>query len=162
MNKKTKYIMAALAAVLIIIAVILAVKVRNSSVETDGLIIQADGKTVTISWEDLNQTVFTGEIINGKGEVSNHEYRGAELYELLNANGIDIKADTKITASSEDNYTAELTGAEVMTEGKVYAAVMCDNEMIENIDGAQGAQLVVYGDANTKRQVRYLKTIRIE
>ena len=162
MNRKTKYIMAAAAAVLIIIALILALKVRSSSPAESGLIIQANGKTVTLSWEDLNQTVFSGEIVNGKGETSNHEYQGTELIALLQANGIEINADTKITAVSEDNYTAELTGAEIMTGSKVYVAVMSDNEMIESIDGGQGAQLVVYGDANAKRQVRYLKIITVE
>ena len=162
MNRKTKYIMAPIAAVLIILALILAIKVRSSSPSSDGLIIQANGKTVTLSWEELNQTSFTGEIVNGKGEVSNHEYQGAELYELLQNSGIEIKAGSKITAVSEDNYTAELTGAEAMSASKVYAALICDNEMIESIDGGQGAQLVVYGDENAKRQVRYLKTITVE
>ena len=162
MNKKAKYIMAVIAAVLVIAAVILAVKVRGNAPEKTGLIIEANGNTLTVSWEDLNQTVFSGEIVNGKGETSNHEYQGTELIALLQANGIEINADTKITAVSEDNYTAELTGAEIMTGSKVYVAVMSDNEMIESIDGGQGAQLVVYGDANAKRQVRYLKTIIIE
>lgn len=162
MNKKSRYILAAAAAVLIIIAVILAVKVRNSSPDQSGLIIENGTKTVTVSWEDLKKTEFTGEIVNGKGEISNHEYQGAELCELLSGKGIGIKEDTKITAVSEDNYTADLTGAEIMTAGKVYAAVICDGEMIEGIDGGQGAQLVVYGDSNAKRQVRYLKTITVE
>ena len=154
--------MAVIAAVLVIAAVILAVKVRGNAPEKTGLNIEANGNTLTVSWEDLNQTVFSGEIVNGKGETSNHEYQGTELIALLQANGIEINADTKITAVSEDNYTAELTGAEIMTGSKVYVAVMSDNEMIESIDGGQGAQLVVYGDANAKRQVRYLKTIIIE
>ena len=154
--------MTAAAAVLIIAAVILAVVVRGSAPEKSGLIIQSSGKTVTVSWEDLSRSVFNGEIVNGKGEISNHEYQGVELLELVQANGIEIKEDTKITAVSEDNYTAELSGAEVMTGGKVYAAVICDQEKIDNIDGGQGGQLVVYGDANAKRQVRYLKIIKIE
>lgn len=162
MNKKSRYILAAAAAVLIIAAVILALRVRGSTPGQSGLIINAGSKTVTVSWEDLDQTVFTGEIVNGKGEVSNHEYQGTELSELLAAGGIEIHEGTKITAVSEDNYTAELTGAEVMAEGRVYAAVLCDGGMIEGIDGGQGAQLVVYGDSNAKRQVRYLKTITVE
>ena len=114
------------------------VKVRTNAPESAGLIIQNGGKTITVSWEDLNQTAFTGEIVNGKGEVSNHEYKGTELIELFNVNGIVIKEDTKITVTSEDNYTAELTGEEVMTGSKVYVAVVCDNEMIESIEGGQG------------------------
>ncbi|MBR3357259.1 MAG: hypothetical protein IKG46_05450 [Solobacterium sp.] len=162
MNRKTKYILTAIAAVLLIAAVVLAVTVRGSAPDGSGLILETGGKTITVSWEDLKKTVFTGEIINGKGETSNHEYQGMELSELFTAKNIVITADTKITVTSEDNYTAKLTGEEVMTAGKVYAAVVCDSEMIENIDGGQGGQLVVYGDANAKRQVRYLKTITIE
>ena len=162
MNRKSKYILTAIAAVLIIAAVILAVKVRGNAPEKSGLIIQADGKTYTVSWEELDQTVFAGEIVNGKGEVSSHEYKGMELSELLRAKGIEIKADAKITAGSEDNYATELTGSEVLTAGRVYAAVVCDSEMIRSIDGKQGGQLVVYGDDNAKRQVRYLKTIKVE
>lgn len=162
MNRKTKYIVAAIAAVLLITAVILAVKVRGSAPDKDGLIIKTGTDTRTISWKDLDQTVFTGEIVNGKGEVSDHEYRGIELSELFRVNGIEIRADAKITALSEDNYTAELSGEEVMSSGRVYAAVVCDGEMIESIDKGQGAQLVVYGDSNAKRQVRYLKTITLE
>ena len=162
MNKKSRYILGAAAAVLIIIAVILAVNVRGSAPDQSGLIIENGTKTVTVSWEDLKKTEFTGEIVNGKREISNHEYQGAELCELLSGKGIEIKEGTKITAVSEDNYAAELTGAEIMTAGKVYAAVICDGEMIEGIDGGQGAQLVVYGDSNAKRQVRYLKTITVE
>ena len=162
MNKKTKYILAAIAAVLVIAAVILAVKVRGNAPEQSGLIIQNGNNTVTVRWEDLSQTVFSGEIVNGKGEASNHEYQGTELIALFNANGIQITADTKITVTSEDNYTVELNGAEVMCDNKVSVAVTRDHEMIEGIDGNQGGQLVVYGDANAKRQVRYLKTITVE
>lgn len=162
MNKKTKYILAAVAVILLIAAVVLAVNVRGNTPEQSGLIIQSGNNTVTVSWEDLSQTVFSGEIVNGKGETSNHEYQGTELIELFNANGIEVREDTKITVASEDNYTAELSGAEVLSSGKVYVAVTSDHEMIEGIDGGQGGQLVVYGDANAKRQVRYLKTITIK
>jgi len=162
MKNTTKYLLTAIAAVFIMIGVILAVKVRGNAPDQSGLIIQNGEKTITVSWEDINQTTFTGEIINGKGETSNHEYKGIELVELFKVNGIEIKEDTKITVTSEDNYTAELTGEEVLTGNKVYVAVVCDNESIEGIEGNQGGQLVVYGDANAKRQVRYLKIITIE
>ena len=162
MNKKKNYILAVIAAVLVIASVVLAVKIRGSVPEQSGLIIQSGNKTVTVPWEDLSQTVFSGEIVNGKGETSNYEYQGTELIALFDANGIEIKEDTKITVASEDNYTAELSGAEVLSSGKVYVAVISDGEMIESIDGKQGSQLVVYGDANAKRQVRYLKIITVE
>ncbi|MBR2812711.1 MAG: hypothetical protein IKD69_15155 [Solobacterium sp.] len=162
MNRKTKFIMTVIAAGLILLAVILAVIVRGNAPGKDGLIIQNGQNTLTVSWKDLKRTAFTGDIVNGKGVVSHHEYQGMELSGLLSANGIEVKEETKVTAVSQDNYTAELAGAEILTAGKVYAAVVCDGQMIESIDGGQGAQLVVYGDANAKRQVRFLKTITVE
>lgn len=162
MNKKTKSILAVIAACLIIAAIVLAVKVRGNSVREDGLVINAGGKTVNVSLKDLNRTSFSGEIVNGKGEVSSHEYKGIELNVLLNEKGIEVSEDAKITVSSEDNYTAELSGSEILKEGTVYIAVECDGEKIEGIEGTEGARLVVYGDANSKRQVRYLKTITME
>lgn len=162
MNRKTRNIFAVIAALMIVAAIILAVKVRDNAVKEEGLILSSGEKTVSISYEELNRTSFKGEIINGKGQVSVHEYRGIELIELLKENGIEINEHTKITAASEDSYNAELSGSEVLAEGTVYVAVECDGEMIENIEGSTGALLVVYGDANSKRQVRYLKTITAE
>ena len=67
-----------------------------------------------------------------------------------------------ITAASEDNYSAELTGAELLEAGKVYVALTDGGKQIEGIDGGQGAQLIVFGDQNSKRAVRYLKTISVK
>jgi hypothetical protein len=78
-----------------------------------------------------------------------------ELYSFL----IDVQGDTKITVTSEDNYSAELTGEELLEAGKVYVALTDGEEMIEGIEGGQGAQLVVFGDPNSKRAVRYMKTV---
>ncbi len=154
--------MAVIAALLVIAAVILAVKVRGDASQSDGLVIRSGQTETVIPWDDLDQISFTGEIINGKGEISTHEYRGVELITLFKDKGIEITANTKITASSEDNYMVEISGEEILMEDKVYAAVSSDDEMIENIEGGQGAQLVVYGDENAKRQVRYLKIITVE
>ena len=80
------------------------------------------------------------------------------LYRFL----IDVQGDTKITVTSEDNYSAELTGEELLEAGKVYVAFTDGEEMIEGIEGGQGAQLVVFGDPNSKRAVRYMKTVTAE
>lgn len=81
-----------------------------------------------------------------------------ELYSFL----IDVQGDTKITVTSEDNYSAELTGEELLEAGKVYVALTDGEEMIEGIEGGQGAQLIVFGDPNSKRAVRYMKTVTAE
>lgn len=162
MTKKTKTIITAVTACMIIAAVLLGLTVRNSMEKGDGFILSAGGKETVIPFEDLSRTTFSGGIVNGKGEVSDHEYRGIELSVLLQENGIVIDENTKITALAEDNYKAEIKGSEVMTEGTVYIAVECDGEMIRGIEGGPGAQLVVYGDPDSKRQVRNLKRASVE
>ena len=94
--------------------------------------------------------------------MSHHEYTGVELQALLQANGIEVAESSAITAASEDNYSAELTGAELLEAGKVYVALTDGGEQIQGIDGGQGAQLIVFGDQNSKRAVRYLKTITVK
>lgn len=158
---KKKWIIG-LIAVLGCAAVILGLINRNNSPAGEGILLQAGGKTYTVSYEKADQISFEGDLVNGKGEVSHHAYRGAELSSLLEANGITVSEASKITAVSEDNYSVELTGAEVLEAGKVYIAVTADGSMIEEIEGGQGAQLIVFGDSNSKRAVRYLKTIAIE
>ena len=126
------------------------------------LVLAGGGKEVTIAWEDVGGQAFEGDLVNGKGEVTHHEYTGSELQALLAANGIEVTESSVITAASEDNYSAELTGAELLESGKVYVALTDGGKQIEGIDGGQGAQLIVFGDQNSKRAVRYLKTISVK
>ena len=114
------------------------------------------------AWEDVGGQAFEGDLVNGKGEVTHHEYTGSELQALLAASDIEVTESSVITAASEDNYSAELTGAELLEAGKVYVALTDGGKQIEGIDGGQGAQLIVFGDQNSKRAVRYLKTISVK
>ena len=127
-----------------------------------GLILSGSGKEITVAWEDVGGQSFEGDLVNGKGEVTHHEYTGSELQALLAANGIEVTESSVITAASEDNYSAELTGAELLEAGKVYVALTDGGKQLEGIDGGQGAQLIVFGDQNSKRAVRYLKTISVK
>ena len=119
-------------------------------------------KNVSGAWEDVGGQAFEGDLVNGKGEVTHHEYTGSELQALLAASDIEVTESSVITAASEDNYSAELTGAELLEAGKVYVALTDGGKQIEGIDGGQGAQLIVFGDQNSKRAVRYLKTISVK
>ena len=44
----------------------------------------------------------------------------------------------------------------------VFVALTADGEMIEGIEGGQGAQLIVFGDPNSKRAVQYMKTVDVK
>lgn len=157
-----KKLIAAIIAILVVVAAVLVFVNRKGDKNVSGLILSGSGKEVTVAWEDVGRQSFEGDLVNGKGEVTHHEYTGSELQALLAANGIEVTESSVITAASEDNYSAELTGAELLEAGKVYVALTDGGKQIEGIDGGQGAQLIVFGDQNSKRAVRYLKTISVQ
>ena len=159
MQKKS---IATIIAILVVVAAVLVFVNRKGDKNVSGLILSGSGKEITVAWEDVGGQSFEGDLVNGKGEVTHHEYTGSELQALLTANGIEVTESSVITAASEDNYSAELTGAELLEAGKVYVALTDGGKQIEGIDGGQGAQLIVFGDQNSKRAVRYLKTISVK
>ncbi len=158
MQKKT---IAILVAILVIAVAVLAVVNRSNSEDRPGMIISAGGSETAVAWEDIDAQAFEGDIVNGKGESFHNTYEGEELSAILEDNGVELPEDAVVTVTSEDNYSAELTGAEILESGKVYVALTQDGEMIEGIEGGQGAQLIVFGDPNSKRAVRYMKTVSI-
>ena len=157
-----KKLIAGIIAILVVVTAVLVFVNRKGDKNVSGLVLASGGKEVTIAWEDVGGQAFEGDLVNGKGEVTHHEYTGSELQALLAANGIEVTESSVITAASEDNYSAELTGAELLESGKVYVALTDGGKQLEGIDGGQGAQLIVFGDQNSKRAVRYLKTISVK
>lgn len=157
-----KKLIAGIIAILVVVTTVLVFVNRKGDKNVSGLVLAGGGKEVTIAWEDVGGQSFEGDLVNGKGEVTHHEYTGSELQALLAACGIEVTESSVITAASEDNYSAELTGAELLEAGKVYVALTDGGKQIEGIDGGQGAQLIVFGDQNSKRAVRYLKTISVK
>ena len=159
MSKKA---IAIIVAVLIVAVAVLAIVNRNNSEDRPGMIISAGGSETAVAWEDIKAQKFEGDTVNGKGEKFHNTYEGAELSAILEDKGIDITENTVVTVTSEDNYSAELTGAEILQSGKVFVALTQDGEIMEGIEGGQGAQLIVFGDPNSKRAVRYMKTVSID
>ena len=157
-----KKLIAAIIAILVVVTAVLVFVNRKGDKNVSGLMLSGGGKEITVAWEDVGVQSFEGDLVNGKGEVTHHEYTGSELQALLAASGIEVTESSVITAASEDNYSAELTGAELLEAGKVYVALTDGGKQLEGIDGGQGAQLIVFGDQNSKRAVRYLKTISVK
>ena len=117
-----KKLIAAIIAILVVVAAVLVFVNRKGDKNVSGLILSGSGKEITVAWEDVGGQSFEGDLVNGKGEVTHHEYTGSELQALLAANGIEVTESSVITAASEDNYSAELTGAELLEAGKAHIA----------------------------------------
>lgn len=157
MNKK---IIGIIVAVLVVIAGVFAINM--TSPDKDGITVIVGDKETVVAWEDIACNDFSGELVNGKGEVFSNDYEGIELAEFLEANGFELDGVSEIVVTSEDNYTASLTAAELLQSGKVYIALSANGETLKGIEGGQGAQLIVFGDPNSKRAVRYMKVIELK
>lgn len=120
--------------------------------ESGGLTVQYDDQQIVLRAESLSLTQVTGETVNGKGETSAVDAQGIELAEALSSAGIDTAAIGSIEAVASDEYRAEITGDELRESGKVY--------LILDSDGS--FQMIVFGDANSKRNVRDLVAIELQ
>ena len=146
---------------LVVTGIVAAVHLANQD-EIGCMMILEEDRQITVSFEDLDQGVFSGELVNGKGEVSSHRYTGILLRELLDKKGINLSQLSGITVTSADNYSVEFSADEILQEDKVYAAITADGTKIEGIDpGSYGVQIIVFGDANSRRCVRFAQKITI-
>lgn len=126
------------------------------------VIVQGE-RELAVSFKELEQGAFSGELMDGKGDVTAHEYTGVLLRSLLEAKGIDPAGISGVTVTSADNYSVEFTADEIRQADKVYAAVTADGARIEGIDpGTDGVQIIVFGDTNSRRCVRFTQRVTIE
>lgn len=143
--------------------VLLAVGHRMTHEVPAGLVLTAHGESLQIPLTQLDRGVFSGELVDGKGTVTAHSYRGILLAELLREANVSTEGIRRVLVTSADQYTAEFQLQEVLENDTVYLAVAVDGQPIEGIDpGTPGAQLVVFGDANSRRCVRFAAQITLE
>ena len=159
MSKKLIILIVLLVAVTVVVA---AVHLINQET-VDCMVIVHEDRQIAVSFSDLDKVAFSGDLVDGKGDVASHEYTGILLRELLTAKGIDPSMLTKVTVTSADNYSVEFTVEEILQADKVYIAITADGEKIEGIDsGTEGVQAIVFGDANSRRCVRFAQRITVE
>ena len=166
MNKQKRIWIIVCVCVLVVATVGVGLYIRAAQLEKElegAITLKANGKTITVALKDLNKVSFEGETINGKGDRSTHAYRGVELKELLESKGVKAADVSAVTAESADQYVAELTGDEVRESGRVYVVVEMDGQAVAGIeDGTLGAQMVVFRDPNSRRNVRFLSIIEVK
>ena len=149
--------------ILLVVTTLVAVVHRMTHEAPAGLTLTAHGESLQIPLTQLDQVAFSGELVDGKGTVTAHSYRGILLADLLQEAKISTEGIGTVLATSADQYTAEFQLQEVLENETVYLAVVADGQPIEGIDpGTPGAQLVVFGDANSRRCVRFLAQITLE
>lgn len=148
-------------AVLLVVTCIVAVVHINQQEDIPCMVIRRGGQETAVAFADLNKTEFSGELVDGKGTVTAHSYTGVLLKDLLSAKGIKPAEITELKVTSADNYSVEFTGEEIRAN-MVYAVVTADGKPIEGIDhGKEGVQIIVFGDPNSRRCVRYAALLEI-
>ena len=146
---------------LVATGVVAAVHLINQD-NVECMVIQQGDKEISVSFEDLDQGAFSGQLVDGKGDVTDHTYVGVLLCELLEMKGIDLDGISGVTVTSADNYSVEFTAEEVLQKDRLYVAITADGKTIEGIDpGTDGVQVIVFGDANSRRCVRFAQKITI-
>lgn len=148
--------------ILLIITCIVAFIHINSQEEVACMVIRRGEQEISVSFEDLRKEDFSGELVDGKGTVTAHSYTGILLKDLLSTKGINLAEITVLKVTSADNYSVEFTGEEIRADSTVYAAVVADGQPIEGIDpGTEGVQIIVFGDPNSRRCVRFAAILEI-
>jgi len=148
--------------ILLVITCIVAVIHINQQEDIPCMVIRNADQEISVSFEDLRKDAFSGELVDGKGTVTAHSYTGILLRDLLASKNVDVSDISVVKAISADNYSVEFTGDEILADSMVYAAVAADGEPIEGIDpGTEGVQIIVFGDPNSKRCVRYAVVIDV-
>lgn len=157
-----KWMIVGIALLLAVTGIIAAVHLASQD-EIECMVILQGEQEISVSFKDLKQGPFAGELTDGKGDVTFHEYTGVLLGELLKKKGIDLDRITEVTVTSADNYSVTLTVDEIRQADKVYVAITADGAKIEGIDpGSDGVQLIVFGDPNSSRCVRFAQKITVE
>ena len=141
-SKKAVYVI--LTVLLVLVAVLAAAHfATRESVPEGAVLVRQDGRERTIDPEKLFQTQVTGAIVNGKGEERSIDAQGIALEELANGEYTAVKV------TSDDEYSAEVSADEVENAF-----------LILNAD--HSVQLVVFGDANSKRAVRNVVSVEFK
>ncbi len=141
----------AVISVLLVLTAILSVFYLRSrdNVKPGSIIVQSRDKSVTIQLSDMDLKHVSGTITNKKGETKEIDSEGillADIPSLLPADDY-----SKMTVISDDEYKAELDRDELGSSVEAW--------LVQN-DGS--IRLVVFGDKDSKRDVKNVVRIEIE
>ena len=150
-----------ISAIILITAALVIYNISKDTINDENAItLSYNDKVITVQLKNLDCGDFSGTLINGKGDESQHMYSGVELKVLLEQEEIDLESGFDATVLAQDQYSAELTWREITEPGKVYIAVKENGDALPGMqNGTKGAKLVVFGDPDMKRSVNYLESI---
>ncbi|MBO6157989.1 MAG: hypothetical protein J6P72_01860 [Firmicutes bacterium] len=141
------FFLAAMVALLAVLHLSSGKMVKQGQVE----IIRQDQKQ-KIDGSDIARIPVKGELVNGKGEARAVDAKGSLLADVLSSVGIDPAEVAVLKVTAQDEFSAEISGEELLEKDKVY--------LISEDDGT--VALVVFGDSNAKRNVKNVARIEVD
>ncbi len=140
--QKNKWLLAALAALILVTAVAAVWHLTTRQTAAAGTLrIEAGGQVTELPLSKLPLTAVKGTVVNGKWEEKAIDALGTSLADVLAQ--ADVTGYTQVTVVADDEYSATVTAEEIAQPDKVYL-------LMEN---GERPQLLVFGDANSKRNV---------
>ncbi len=132
-----------LVAVLLLLTATLAIAhlTTRASVPEGTVLVEHGGDTTELTLAQMEAVPVRGTVVNGKGESRTVDAQGISLASVLEQMG--IAAFQEVTVIADDEYSAVVTTEEVARPNVAY--------LIFQEEG--GVQLVVFGDANSRRNV---------
>jgi len=146
--KKHKLVIIIIAVLVVVTALLAVIHQVTREQETDGAIqVVHSGKMTAIALDELKPlAVVRGTIVDGKGQTSDIDAMGILVSDVLALAGVTEKTDVQVTAA--DEYTVTVTAEET---GEVWL-------IIEE----ESLRLIVFGDSNSKRNVRNVIRLTVE
>lgn len=138
-NKRLAFLFAALA-LIVILAAAWHLNTRKE-IAPGSLLVQHDGREITVNVDDLSPVHVHGEIVNGKGETMPVDASGVLVSDILKNAGVE--EFTALTVVASDEYRAGLAAGEIYEDGRVWLTVQEDGSL----------RLIVFGDPDSKRNV---------
>ena len=147
MKKKT--VLWIIAVIFILTAILAVVHLTSREAPAQGsLLVKADGQTYTVSEKDLSFVPVEGTTVNGKGEEKQIQGEGIALCKLLEQVGVQ---SGQVTVYADDEYSAVVTADELAEDGRVWL-----------LHTDEGFRLIVFGDQNSKRDVKNVARIEVQ
>ncbi|MBQ1326272.1 MAG: hypothetical protein IIY52_09700 [Solobacterium sp.] len=164
MKKTTKYLIAALCALIVIVLV--AVNRKNASkdderVSAGELVFETVAGEAVYSYKEGGDdyVTFDTEMRRKNGDVFAKTYSGRELSAILAEMDYTVTENSEITAVCADSYEIVLTGAEILDPGNVYIVNREGEEALEEESGP--FMLVVNHDEFATRWGKNIVRIKV-
>ncbi|MBP5309510.1 MAG: hypothetical protein J6W58_10535 [Lachnospiraceae bacterium] len=142
---------------LIITAIIAAIYLLGRNYVPKGKVsIVFNEKSVSVDPFKAASVNVNGTTVNGKGKEKEISTTGVTLLSVIQMAGVSDSDFSKALVVSSDEYSAELTSAEILDPDIAFLIKSANDDDTESI------KLIVFGDSDSKRQVKNVERIELK